>query len=131
MHHANADMRLADFDIARLLSRKLLRDSFLRVGLQFRHGDVVTRAHGAGRLWIGRIDLSLGDDDCSHECRETKRRQYLSHCCSYTELRRVCILHVECCITVIASSCPTSAGSVPRSSTCQPQESARTSARDP
>jgi hypothetical protein len=41
MHHADADVRLADFDIPHLLIEQAFGDGFLCVGLQLAEGDVV------------------------------------------------------------------------------------------
>src|SRR5215208_3172055 len=128
MHHADADVRLADLDIAYLLIQELFFEGLLCVRLQFGERDVIAGAHVARRLRIGWIDLGLCDNDHGHEGHETERKQHLLHCCSYTE--RLLCLHFEFCILpdVIASSTyPTCAGSARRSSTSPLRESARTS----
>src|ERR1700744_4107854 len=63
MDHANTDPRLADVDVAKLLIDQLLRDGLLRVAIELGRRDMDPRTHGAGRLWIGRIDADrfLGD----------------------------------------------------------------------
>src|SRR5262245_18953512 len=62
MHHADADVRLADVDVPDLLIYQLLLNRFLRVGLQLTERDVGSRAHVACRLRVGGVDLRLGDE---------------------------------------------------------------------
>ncbi len=59
MHHADADVRLADFDIPHLLVEQAFGDGLLSVGLEFTEGDVVPGTHVACRLRIRGIDFRL------------------------------------------------------------------------
>src|SRR5262245_10681272 len=79
MHHADADVRLADLDISDLLIDQLLFDRLLRVRLQLTQRDVVARAHVALRLRIRRVDLGLRHeaDDTAGDAGNSKK--YLFH----------------------------------------------------
>ena len=57
MDHADADVGLADVDVAHLLVEELLGDRLLRVSIEFRCRDVGARAHEAGGLRVGGIHL--------------------------------------------------------------------------
>ena len=57
--HTDTDMSLSDPDISYLLVNQFFCNCLLCVRLQFRHRYVGSRAHVAGRLRVGRIDLAL------------------------------------------------------------------------
>ena len=56
MDHADADMRLADDDIADLLVEQLFRQRLFRIAFEFGCRNIGAGAHDAGRLRVGRID---------------------------------------------------------------------------
>src|SRR5262245_57251643 len=67
MHHADADVRLADLDVAHLLIGELLGDRFLRVRLQLAQRNVGPGTHVARRLRIGGVDLRLREEAADGE----------------------------------------------------------------
>src|SRR6185503_2227943 len=79
MHHPDADVRLADLDVAHLLIEEVLGESLLRVRLQLAERDVVSRAHVAGRLRVSRVDLRLRDEPDDGEHRAGTSNQNALH----------------------------------------------------
>src|SRR4029434_6708440 len=78
MHHADADVRLADLDVPHLLIAQLLIDRLLRVGLKLAERDVIARAHVALGLRIGGVDLGLRDQagDAAGDARQSKKNLF-------------------------------------------------------
>src|SRR5207237_4589931 len=57
--YTNTNVSLSDVDIPYLLVNQFFCNCFLCIRLQFRYGYVSSRAHVAGRLRVGGIDLPL------------------------------------------------------------------------
>src|SRR5262245_28422805 len=77
MHHADADMRLTDLDVAHLLIDEVLLNRFLPIGFQLRHRDVGTGAHVAARFGIWIVCLRRQRHDRRH--RSEYADQHPSH----------------------------------------------------